>query len=1107
MGWGPLLLHVSPGSLGVRPFRWETANRTAGFRGRFFALRLRVAHRVEPTVARSLPVVTNEANDVSDGGDENLGRHRRLTLTEPPRRIEAVHDDDDDEDIDDDDRGNAGDVDDQGSEQEAGPRRARRRPRAEHTSMVPRPSDKAAAKKKTPTRKTERKKGRNVDGNAGLFFEVTGIALFALDVLLVLALVSYSAKDQTPGVTIENWIGPAGAWVADLFTLTLGWAAFLVPVAVVFVAVACFRPVQAKARAALRTMSALVATLSAMTLAHLVFRGTDLFPFPAGGLVGGLLSDASCRLLAPMGTGIVAVALCFVGVVVAFDRSVGETARAVIDGVVDAWFSATEQFAVWREERRILAEEAARLDEELAPSEPPQKSRVELERDRRLVREEKAVARKKNIAERARARVADRRAQEPARAESSVVVATDTVLLEDTSAASRLVDGEAPTVISEARIASPKSPASPVAAPRAAEASYVHGLTAVPSATALSATPAMILAQAPTTAPAPALQGAMLESDPPWTKEIDDGSVVSLTEALTRRQQTVQASKDTTRMAIDEPEQRLEVQLPSMIVDDGDLKIVERSVADATTLVAEAEREDAVEKSEERKKREFVLPPLNLLDYDAPQLEPLDEEKLRAQAEKLIAKFLTFGIEGRVREVRPGPVVTTYEFVPAPGIKVSKIASLADDIAMAMEAIHVRIVAPIPGKGAVGIEIPNEKRETVYMKEIIADPAFKKREEKLLMALGKDIDGKSYYANLAEMPHVLVAGTTGSGKSVSVNAMICSILYRATPEDVRFMMIDPKMLELSLYDGIPHLLLPPIIDSKKAAVALKWAVAEMERRYQLMSDVGVRDLKGFNDKVLAGQTTAADGSTQVKLRDKDGRELQKLPYIVIIIDEYADLLAVAGKDVEGYVMRIAQKARAAGLHVMLATQRPSVDVITGVIKANFPVRMGFRLASAHDSKTIINQQGAEKLLGRGDMLFMPPGTSNVTRVHGAFLSEKEMHKVVDFLKAQGKPDYDMSILTYQDEADVEGGGAGDVDLANEPKDARYDEALALVARTKKCSTSYVQRMLNIGYQRAARIVDRMEKEGLVGPQLNTKGDRDIYMRPDGSVDASQRINF
>lgn len=529
------------------------------------------------------------------------------------------------------------------------------------------------------------------------------------------------------------------------------------------------------------------------------------------------------------------------------------------------------------------------------------------------------------------------------------------------------------------------------------------------------------------------------------------------------------------------------------------LRIVEKAMMDTKSIIEAAEKEldtrqNIVPIAPAVGKPVYELPPLHLLDYEAPRLDPIDtaaeDEVLRIQAEKLVQKFRDFQIEGHVREVRLGPVVTTYEFVPAPGVKVSRISSLSDDIAMAMEAVHVRIVAPIPGKNAVGIEIPNERRETVYLKEIVADPNFRKREDKLLMALGKDIEGRPAFANLAEMPHLLIAGTTGSGKSVSVNAMICSILCRATPDDVRFIMIDPKMLELNLYSGIPHLLLPPIVDSKKAANALKWAVAEMERRYQRLSELGVRDFLGYNRR-LEDAKQGRDEDARHKLQDGDGKLPERLPYIVIVIDEYADLLAVAGKEVEGLVMRLAQKARAAGLHVMLATQRPSVDVITGVIKANFPVRMGFRLASSHDSKTIINQSGAEKLLGRGDMLLMPPGTSVVQRIHGAFLSEKELTRVIDFLKLQGTPNYDMSIL-----ADPEEDAAGAVNhSANEDKDEKYDDAVDIVARTRKCSTSWLQRQLNIGYNRAARIVDKMERDGLVGPALNVKGDREIYVKP------------
>ena len=367
---------------------------------------------------------------------------------------------------------------------------------------------------------------------------------------------------------------------------------------------------------------------------------------------------------------------------------------------------------------------------------------------------------------------------------------------------------------------------------------------------------------------------------------------------------------------------------------------------------------------------------------------------------------------------------------------------------------------------------------------MIADQEYQKDTHPLTMALGKDIDGSTYFANLGQMPHVLISGTTGSGKSVSVNGMICSILYRASPRDVRFLMIDPKMLELSIYDGIPHLLLPPITDSKKAGAALNWTVGEMERRYQAMSEMGVRDLVGYNEKIKL-----CEDEGRALPKDKDGNNYEHMPYIVVVVDEYADLLSIAGKDVEAHVMRLAQKARACGIHVMLATQRPSVDVITGVIKANFPVRMGFRLASSHDSKTIVNRPGAEKLLGKGDMLIMPPGTSNLTRVHGAFISEKELHRVVDFLKTQGTPDYNMKII----EPPAEEAMAGD---AEETKDPKYLEALAIVARTKRCSTSWIQRQLGVGYNRAARLVESMERNGAVGPILSAKGDREIFVKPE-----------
>lgn len=465
-----------------------------------------------------------------------------------------------------------------------------------------------------------------------------------------------------------------------------------------------------------------------------------------------------------------------------------------------------------------------------------------------------------------------------------------------------------------------------------------------------------------------------------------------------------------------------------------------------------------------------------------------------------------------------GPVVTMYEFAPAPGTRTGKIARLEDDLAMALEAQAVRIVAPIPGKAVVGVEVPNKLRETVYLKEILEDASFGQSGSKLQVCLGKDIKGTPVSVSLAKMPHLLVAGTTGSGKSVAVNSMITSILYNASPEEVRFIMVDPKMLELSIYEGIPHLLLPVVTDPAKANLALRWAVEEMQRRYEMLAKTGVRDIVGFNAKVeqhLAKKKfqmdKAAAAGEKVQVFDSGGvidDELNeslsdrqaaaqasagqvddlavKLPFIVIVIDEFADLMMVAPKDVETSVARIAQKARAAGLHLILATQRPSVDVITGLIKANFPSRIALQVASRIDSRTILDQSGAETLLGNGDMLFSDRG-SKLRRIHGAFLSDDEVHSVVNFLKKQAKPVYDMDILKPRDdEEEGESGGARQSDF----NDALYDQAVSIVCDTRQASVSFIQRRLQIGYNRAARMVEHMEREGIVGPANGMKP-RDI----------------
>ncbi|HEY0883338.1 MAG TPA: DNA translocase FtsK, partial [Archangium sp.] len=623
----------------------------------------------------------------------------------------------------------------------------------------------------------------------------------------------------------------------------------------------------------------------------------------------------------------------------------------------------------------------------------------------------------------------------------------------------------------------------------------------------------------------------------------------------------------------------------------------------------------------------FEVPPLDLLEVHRKERQAVDKSTYLETAERLTSKLRDFGIDGEVVEIRPGPVVTMYEFKPAPGVKISRIASLSDDLAMAMEAMRVRIVAPIPGKGVVGVEVPNKDREMVFLKEIAEQDAFQKSQSRLTMCLGKDIEGMPYILDLAKAPHLLMAGTTGSGKSVSVNAMIMSILLKSTPEEVRFIMVDPKMLELSVYEGIPHLLLPVVTDPRKAAIALQWAVDEMTRRYKLLSEAGVRNITGYNTwvdaelaKKKASKTTVdakpapkakpvvapvieskvveapapapveveaaapveeekpkkkrrmlivdvAEGSdgaaeapveaaasptlpaglemgvavpkdpvenpreeiaAEVEAVAKEGEirvdeavaaaeseqeaaaleaaatataeeavpekdELKKLPFIVVIIDELADLMMVASKEVETSIARLAQMARAAGIHLMVATQRPSTDVVTGIIKANFPTRISFMLRSKPDSMTIIGTVGAEALLGMGDMLIMPPTSAHLQRVHGCFVSEGEIKKVVDQLKAQGTPVYDENILKPRDEE-----GEGEAGGEDELSDELYDQAIAIVSEMRQVSISMLQRKMRIGYNRSARMIERMEREGIVGAADGAKP-RDVLVRPVGQM--------
>ncbi len=498
---------------------------------------------------------------------------------------------------------------------------------------------------------------------------------------------------------------------------------------------------------------------------------------------------------------------------------------------------------------------------------------------------------------------------------------------------------------------------------------------------------------------------------------------------------------------------------------------------------------------------EYELPPRELLQEPAIRSGVImTQETLEQNAGLLESVLEDFGVKGEIIHVRPGPVVTLYEFEPAPGVKSSRVINLADDIARSMSALSAR-VAVVPGRNVIGIELPNVNRETVYFREMIDSPDFEKSGYKLALGLGKTIGGEPVIAELAKMPHLLVAGTTGSGKSVAINTMILSLLYRMTPEQCRLIMVDPKMLELSVYDGIPHLLTPVVTDPKKAVMALKWAVREMEDRYKKMSRLGVRNIDGYNSRVASakekGETihvmvqTGFDKGTGAPIEEQQEMDLTPMPYIVVIVDEMADLMMVAGKEIEGAIQRLAQMARAAGIHLIMATQRPSVDVITGTIKANFPTRISFQVTSKIDSRTILGEQGAEQLLGQGDMLHMAGG-GRISRVHGPFVSDEEVEKVVAHLKLQGRPEYLDTVTADEDEEDEEEDTAvfDKGAIASEDGDDLYEQAIKVVMRDKKCSTSYIQRRLGIGYNRAASLVERMEKDGLVGP-ANHVGKREI----------------
>ncbi len=911
--------------------------------------------------------------------------------------------------------------------------------------------------------------------------EILAVLLITSSVVFGLALVSYDAE------TGANLIGMAGAFFARHVFSVFGLGAFVLPLTLFLAFVSLLRP-QEKRLGLVSALAYLALLVGASVLVDLLVPALRPFGARPGGSLGGAAADGMVGVFSLVGSAILIAAAMAASLVIATGLKVSRIAifAAATGRKLGVWFSAFVRTQV--EQHR--AEREARLEEEAAALE-----------------EEEAIAAA------AFAAAIDQAEEEAPRtkARGRKRAGRDDGLESDP-------DGRVPV-----------------------KAETLPTVVAPPGAS-LEAAPEESEEEAST----------LLPPDPAWAGGLPPTNVVRL------------PSSDPEEGALDEPADVEATAEPTPAAPADAAPAAKASPAERIGPVIELPKAPPKPRKTDSPfdliatEGGFSLPPISLLEGHAEDAKPsIDKSLLHATAEKLQQKLADFGIQGVVERIRPGPVVTMYEFAPAPGVKISKIAGLSDDLAMALEALRVRIVAPIPGRGVVGIEVPNKKRQTVYLREIIEQDAFRHSKSRLTMAVGKDIEGLPFVTDLAKMPHLLMAGTTGSGKSVSVNSMIMSLLFKATPEEVRFIMVDPKMLELSIYEGIPHLLLPVVTDPRKAALALRWAVDEMERRYALLAENGVRDLAGFNklmgekiearaerDAAAAAEAAAAPpskpASRRVKFIDvekgeteeealirseaeglaaitadtneseveepldpieaflekkhEEELELKKLPFVVIIIDELADLMMVASKEVETYIARIAQKARAAGIHLMVATQRPSVDVVTGLIKANFPSRISFALRSRIDSNTILDTAGAEKLLGMGDMLILPPTSAHLQRVHGALVTEHEIKKVVDHLKAQGSPLYDESILKAPDE-EGEGGG-GEDDLSDE----LFDQAIAIVSEMKSVSISMLQRKMRIGYNRSARMIERMERDGIVGPADGARP-REVLVRPVGEMQA------
>jgi S-DNA-T family DNA segregation ATPase FtsK/SpoIIIE len=902
--------------------------------------------------------------------------------------------------------------------------------------------------------------------------EVAALLLWTFAVFLSLALASYAGDPAAPPITDgppailgENWVGPVGAMVAKAFVTLVGVAAWVVPLEAVLLGIPYVRGRKTNATPARLAGDILMVVIGA-ALVQVGGPGKMLFGHhPAGGMVGELFGELARSLFSTVGSFLVGFALLGLILIgratfsfIALCRWLGRlgsvSAEKTATGarsVAGAWAKARELDREKEAQRRkddepLIAGPASGAATILVPENDPS--------DDEQIRDSDPGVELVTRGSGPRVRIVT----EPFPDEKSPLVIVD-----DKKKAPRrkkpvadVVEDEEDDEESEA--SDDESEEAPPVRAKRSRRKKTDGEEEAES-----------VAKAVADVDAP----AVLDVTPLEGLDVGPKSKKS----------------------------RASVPAPAKKPDVG-ITIVDTSAALEKDAPTKAELKKAA-KPEKGAKKAFQLPSLDMLTPGKVEIGPMfDEEKLRKNAELLIKTLADYKITGKVEEILPGPVVTTYEVSPVAGTKVSKVAALADDLALAL-AKKVRIVAPIPGKNRIGFELPNEKRHPVIFRDLVEDRRFQTLDVPLPVVLGRDIVGNPVYADLASMPHAIVAGATGAGKSVGLNVMLTSLLYRRTPEELRMLMIDPKVVELAPYDRIPHMLLPVVTDMKQAATALKWAVDEMERRYQLFADAGTKNIGTYNGwvkRVLSGEIKNPLGKAiigrdhnnlqevlSVRFDDPEGEQLmpEVLPMIVIVVDEFADLMMQQGKEVEVCVARLAQKARAAGMHVILATQRPSVDVITGMIKANFPTRIAYRVAQKIDSRTILDEQGAEHLLGRGDMLIKLNGTNETKRVQCPWVSEEEVQAVTDFLRAQGEPVYDENILKPRDDEAAEDDDDGETD-------PMYDAAVQIVAETRRCSTSWLQRKLQLGYNRAARIVETMEKRGLVGPANGAK-DREVLI--------------